>query len=176
MKPVFKHPSLVGSLALNLAVFVAVLVAVSVLAVATAGAEPPTHEIQKSAPRATVGVASTASVTVQGRNGWHVNQDAPITVTAKADPGVDLPKPKQGRHDLAQSSKESARFDIPFSATAAGKKTITAETRFVMCQEQACKPVKETVALEIDVAAASAAAPAPGANPAKKSKARPAPQ
>jgi hypothetical protein len=144
------------------------------LPVATAGAEDATYEIKKSAPRATVGVAATASVTVQGRNGWHVNQEAPITVHLKADPGIDLPKPKQGRSDLAQSSKESARFDIPFSATVVGKKTITAETRFVMCQEQACKPAKETVALEIDVAVAGPLSPAVGLQ--KKTKARPAPQ
>jgi len=166
-----KHSSnrpLVFSLALAL-----VLVGV---AAGTAGAEERIYEIQKSAPHATVGVPATASVTVQGKNGWHVNQEAPITVTAKADSGIDLPKAKQGRADLAQSSQQSARFDIPFSATAAGKKTITAETRFVMCQEQACKPVKETVALEVDVATA-AAPPSPAAGGAtKKARAKPAPQ
>ncbi|MES1172101.1 MAG: hypothetical protein ABUL77_02600 [Bacteroidota bacterium] len=132
-----------------------------------ARAEAPTHAISKTAPQATVGVAAKASVTVQGLNGWHVNGDAPITLTAKAEPGVELPKPKLARADLAQSTKETARFDIPFSASTAGKKTITAEARFVMCQEQACKPVKETVALEIDVASAAAAA---SASPAAKTK------
>jgi hypothetical protein len=117
-----------------------------------------TYEIQKAAPAATVGAPSKASVTVQGKNGWHVNEEAPITISLKADEGITLPKAKLARADLAQSSKESARFDIPFSASAAGKKTITAEARFVMCQEQACKPEKETVALEIEVAAAGAPA------------------
>ncbi len=132
----------------------------SLLMLATGGmasvaiADAPTYEIQKSTTRATVGVPAKASVTVQGKNGWHVNDQAPITVTVKGDPGVDLPKQKLARADLAQSSKESARFDIPFSASAAGKKTITAEARFVMCQEQACKPAKETVSLEIDISAA----------------------
>ena len=130
-------------------------------------ADPPTYEIQKSAPRATVGIPAKASVTVQGRNGWHVNEQAPITVTVKGDPGVELPKPKLARADLAQSSKESARFDIPFSASAAGKKTITAEARFVMCQEQACKPAKETVALEVDVVAAAGPVAAPAGKPKK---------
>jgi hypothetical protein len=163
MNHALKH-LFVGSLALT----------IGALTGATAAGEAPTYEIQKSAPRATVGTAATASVTVQGRNGWHVNQEAPITVNVKADPGVNLPKPKQGRGDLAQSSKESARFDIPFSATEAGKKTITAETKFVMCQEQACKPAKETVALEIEVASTVPPSPAVGLN--KKSKAKPAPQ
>jgi hypothetical protein len=126
-----------------------------------------TYEIQKTAPAATVGAPSKASVTVQGKNGWHVNEEAPITISLKADDGITLPKAKLARADLAQSSKESARFDIPFSASASGKKTITAEARFVMCQEQACKPEKETVALEIEVAAAGAPAPAGKDKPAK---------
>jgi hypothetical protein len=134
---------------------------------AAAHAGDKTYEIQKSAPAATVGAPSKASVTVQGKNGWHVNEEAPITISLKADEGVSLPKAKLVRADLAQSSKESARFDIPFSASTAGKKTITAEARFVMCQEQACKPEKETVALEIDVAAAGAVAPAGKDKPAK---------
>ena len=105
-----------------------------------AGASDASYEIRKDVPRATVGVASSASVTVLGANGWHVNEQAPITMTVKADPGVSLPKPRLTRADLAESSKQSARFEIPFSAAAAGKKTITADARFVMCQEQACKP------------------------------------
>ena len=132
---------------------------------APAHADEKSYEIQKSAPQATVGVAALASVTVLGKNGWHVNEEAPITVSVKADSGVALPKAKLARADLAQSSKQSARFDIPFLASAPGKKTITAEARFVMCQEQACKPVKETVAMEIDVAAS----PTP-AGPTKPSR------
>jgi hypothetical protein len=131
------------------------------LGAGVAGADEPTHEIHKTTPPVTVGVPAKASVTVEGKNGWHVNEAAPITMNVKADPGVDLPKLKMARADLASSSKQSARFDIPFSASAAGKKTITAETRFVMCQEQACKPVKETVLLEIEVASA-APSTAPG--------------
>ena len=144
---------------------------------ASVRAEPGSYEIQKTAPKTAVGATATASITVVGKGGWHVNEEAPITLALKADPGVDLPKLKLARADLAQSSKESARFDIPFSPTTPGKKVITAEARFVMCQEQACKPVKETLALEIDVAAQAAPAPQPaaGAGAAKgktKSKAK----
>lgn len=127
----------------------------------SARADEVTHEIQKTPTSAAPGVPGKAAVTVHGKNGWHVNENAPITVSAKADPGVDLPKPKLVRADLAQSTKETARFEIPFTASEPGKKTITAEARFVMCQEQACKPVKETVALEIDVAKPDAPSPSP---------------
>ncbi|HEY8926934.1 MAG TPA: hypothetical protein VIU64_21270 [Polyangia bacterium] len=134
--------------------------AASALAGGVAHAEEATYEIRKAAAPAVVGKPATVSVTVVGKNGWHVNEEAPITATVKADPGVTLPKPKLVRADLAESKKESARFDIPFSATEAGAKTITAQTRFVMCQEQACKPASETVAFNVDVQTPEAAAAA----------------
>jgi hypothetical protein len=135
-----------------------------------ASADEATYEIQKSVAPATVGAPATVSLTVVGKNGWHVNGEAPISAAVKADPGVALPKAKLTRADLAQSSKESARFDIPYSSSEAGKKAITAQTRFVMCQEQACKPASETVAFEVNVQAA----PAPGAAPVAKGKTTPA--
>ncbi|HEY4187175.1 MAG TPA: hypothetical protein VGP07_19015 [Polyangia bacterium] len=136
----------------------------SALAQRPASADEVTYEIRKTTAPATAGVASNVSVTVVGKNGWHVNGEAPITASVKADPGVELPKPKLTRADLAESTAQSARFDIPFSVADAGKKTITAQTRFVMCQEQACKPASETIAFEVDVQA-------PGAKPARSAKA-----
>jgi hypothetical protein len=130
------------------------------VAPASASADEVTYAVQKSAPAAQVGVSANLSLTVVGKNGWHVNEEAPITATLKADPGVALPKVKLTRADLAQSTKQSVRFEIPFSASETGKKTITAQTRFVMCQEQACKPASETVTFDVDVSAAAAPAPA----------------
>jgi len=143
------------------------------LAPVAARADAATHEIQKAAPATTVGNPGRATLKVVGKNGWHVNGEAPITVAVKADTGVDLPKPKLTRADLAESTKESARFEIPFSASAAGKKVITADARFVMCMEQACKPVHETVAFEVDVAAPAPPPPPPTAAKSKRSAKRP---
>jgi hypothetical protein len=143
------------------------VLATLLLAGAHARAEEVTYEIKKTAVPATAGVASSVSVTVVGKNGWHVNDEAPITVAVKGE-GVTLPKEKLTRADLAESTKQSARFDIPFSAAEAGKKTITAQARFVMCQEQACKPASETVAFEIDVQAPGAKKDLPAAKPSKR--------
>jgi len=157
----------------------ALIPALAVLAGGIARAEEPTYEIRKTSAPAVVGKPATVSVMVVGKNGWHVNEEAPITATVKADPGVTLPKPKLVRADLAESKKESARFDIPFSAAEPGAKTITAQTRFVMCQEQACKPASETVAFNVDVQTPEAAAAADskggkagGAKPSAKSAAK----
>lgn len=114
--------------------------------------EAETYSIEQNAPEIAVGVPGKASLTVVGKNGWHVNADAPITLSLMAEEGITLSKSKMTRGDLAESSKERARFEVGFTSATAGRKKITAETRFVMCQEQACKPVKETVTLAVAVA------------------------
>ncbi len=126
------------------------------------------YEVTKTEPKLAVGATATATVTMKAKGGWHLNAEAPISVALTAPAGVSVPKPKLARADLAASTTDSARFDIPVSATEVGKKSIAAEARFVICQEQACKPVKETVALAIDVTpAAPAAAKATGKKKAK---------
>jgi hypothetical protein len=120
-------------------------------ALRTAPAAEVLYEIKKTEPKVAVGATATASLTITTKAGWHVNAEAPITVALTPPAGVTLTKAKLTRADLAQSSQESARFDIPVSATEAGKKTINAEARFVICQEQACKPVKETLALALEI-------------------------
>ena len=128
-----------------------------VLAAGVSTAGDALYEIKKTEPKVAVGGTGTASLTITAKGGWHVNAEAPITIALTAPAGVTLTKAKLTRADLAQSSPDAARFDIPVSATEAGKKTINAEARFVLCQEQACKPVKETLALAVDVAPAVAA-------------------
>jgi hypothetical protein len=113
------------------------------------------YEIKKDEPKVTAGAKAKASVTIATKNGWHVNAEAPITVALTAPAGITVPKPKLSRADLAASSASSARFDIPFEASEAGQKVISCEAKFVICQESACKPVKETLALNIDVAPAA---------------------
>ncbi|MFL5307744.1 MAG: hypothetical protein ACJ8F1_21170 [Polyangia bacterium] len=133
-------------------------------AVATApaarAAEENLYEITKTDLKVPVGGTATTSLTIKVKGGWHVNGEAPISVALTPASGLSVQKAKLTRADLAASTADSARFDIPVSATEAGKKTINAEAHFVICQAQACKPVKETLALAVEVAP-------PGA-PAKK--------
>jgi hypothetical protein len=132
-----------------------------VLATGVSSASDALYEIKKTEPKVAVGATATATLTITAKSGWHVNGEAPISVALTAPAGVTLQKLKLTRSDLAQSTPEAARFDIPVSATEAGKKTINAEARFVLCQEQACKPVKETLALALEISPAAAVAPAP---------------
>jgi hypothetical protein len=135
------------------------LATTSILLGAGVSAGDSLYEIKKTEPKVAAGTTAIASLTITAKGGWHVNEEAPITVALTAPAGVTIQKAKLTRADLAQSTKETARFDIPVSATATetGKKTINAEARFVLCQEQACKPVKETLALAVDITPAVAA-------------------
>ncbi|HSZ81767.1 MAG TPA: hypothetical protein VLA14_05770 [Polyangia bacterium] len=137
-----------------------------VLSQGAARAEDKLYEVKNTPAKVAVGAKSTTSVTIATKNGWHVNGEAPITLSLTPPAGITLAKAKLARADLAQSSLESARFDVAFEAAEPGAKVITAEAHFVICQETACKPVKETLALNVDV---SVAAPAPKK---AKSKAR----
>ena len=128
------------------------------------------YEIKKTEPKVAVGATATASLTITPRPAGTSTREAPITVALTPPAGVTVQKAKLTRADLAQSTQESARFDIPVSATEAGKKTINAEARFVLCQEQACKPVKETLALALDVT--PAARRRAGAQGARRSQAQ----
>jgi hypothetical protein len=124
-------------------------------------ADEKLYEITKTDVKVAVGATGTASLTIKVKGGWHVNGEAPISVALTAPAGLTVKKDKLTRADLAASTTDTARFDIPVSATEAGKKTISAEAHFVICQESACKPVKETLALAVDVAPAGAAKKAP---------------
>jgi hypothetical protein len=130
-------------------------------------AEEKLYEIKKTDAKVAVGGKGIASVTIATKNGWHVNAEAPITLSLTPPAGITLPKAKLARADLAASTQESARFDVALEAAEAGSKVIAAEARFVICQETACKPVKETLSLTVDV---SAAAPTPKAKAKAKAK------
>jgi hypothetical protein len=118
-------------------------------------ADEATYELKKADAKATVGVKGTTSVTIAARPGWHVNDQAPLTMKLTPDPGIAVDKPKLTRADLAQQSAELARFDVAFTPSQAGRKTINCEARFVMCQATTCMPVTEKIALAVEVAPAT---------------------
>jgi hypothetical protein len=124
------------------------------LGAATARADQATYDVKKDQARATVGVKGKTSVTIAARPGWHVNDQAPLTMKLIPEAGIAVDKPRLTRADLAQQSPELARFDVAFTPSEPGLKTINAEASFVMCQATTCMPVKEKIALAVEVAPA----------------------
>lgn len=110
-----------------------------------------THTVEAPKVVLKLGKTGSATVTVSGRNGWHVNEEAPITLNIKAPAGVAIAKANLSRTDLGESKPERARFDVHVTSEKVGTQKVQAEARFVMCQESACKPVKENVTLVLEV-------------------------
>lgn len=148
------------------------------LALAAPGrAESDMYDLKTAETRVAPGAKGSTSVTIAAKGGWHVNMEpeSPFKMTLSPDKGVEVTKAALGRADLAVKNEQAPRMDIAFTAPAeAGKKTINAELRFIMCQATACKPVKEKLALAVEVAAAPPATPTgPAGKDTKKSDAPP---
>ena len=127
--------------------------------VATARHADALYEIKKTEPKVAVGGHRDGQPDHRAKAGWHVNAEAPITVALTAPAGVTVQKAKLTRADLAAEHAGGARFDIPVCARPRpARRPSTPRRRFVLCQEQACKPVKETLALAIEVTPAAARA------------------
>ncbi|MGD0836121.1 MAG: hypothetical protein ABSB49_05690 [Polyangia bacterium] len=110
-----------------------------------------TYQVSTAAAVLGVGGKGQASVTIAARKGWHLNPEAPLTLKLAVTPGLTVDKPKQGRSDLALSTPSQARFEVGITASEPGHKEIEAEASFVLCEENACRPIKEHVTLRVDV-------------------------
>jgi len=89
-------------------------------------------------------------LTLEARGGYHVNQDYPIRVDFKAPADVKLDKTSLGKAEATQFSEQSARFDVPFAATA-GAHDVVATVDFAVCTKETCLPDQRTVALALQV-------------------------
>ena len=103
-----------------------------------------------TAPGYAGGKEGALALTLEARGGYHVNQEYPIRVDLKAPGDVKLEKTTLGKPDAAQFSEQSARFDLPFSATA-GAHDLTAVVDFAVCTKETCLPDQRTVALALQV-------------------------
>jgi hypothetical protein len=135
------------------------LVLTALLAPALPAHADDNYQVSKTDAVITVGSKGKASVTIAAKQGWHLNAEAPLTLKLGTTPGLDLDKAKLGRPDLAMSNETQARFDVGITASEPGKKALDAEASFVLCQENACQPVKSKLTLNVDATDKKADAP-----------------
>ncbi len=128
-------------------------------------ANDDSYEVSKTDASLTAGGKGQASVTISAKKGWHLNAEAPLTLKLVPPAGVEVDKAKLGRGDLAMSNDKSARFEVGVTASEPGKKVVEAEAGFVLCQEDSCRPVKQKIALAVDVEAPKSTR---GKQPAKR--------
>jgi hypothetical protein len=122
------------------------------------GAADDSYAISKTDASLTAGTQGKASVTISAKKGWHLNAEAPLTLKLVPSSRVAVDKAKLGRGDLALSNETTARFDIGLTVSEPGKTAVEAEAGFVLCQESACRPIKEKLTLAVDATAPMAPA------------------
>jgi hypothetical protein len=137
--------------------------AITIVSVAAAGlalaamAADPSEAARSCAVRAVaepaslpVGAAGTLRLFIEPTGAVHVDPKAPIKVTLGASAGLTLPRAQLGRGESRQAGP-GVSFQVPFTATAAGKQEVKARVDFFLCTDQWCvKQVRDLTVL-VDV-------------------------
>jgi len=97
------------------------------------------------------GALGSYQIELEGRGGWHVNQDYPIRIALAEVEGLSYPKAELDRADAADFGDERARFEIPFTATGAGTHQAQAHVHFAMCNPENCVLLDRRLALDLRV-------------------------
>lgn len=126
---------------------------VAILALSSVAFAGDNYKLDVKAPAsAKKGEKATTKVHFEGTNKFHLNQEYPTKLTIEAPAGVKVDKDKQLKADAVKFAEGGADFDIAFTASEPGKKSFKGELKFAICLEkEACKPVSEKVAFDVDV-------------------------
>jgi hypothetical protein len=136
------------------------LLALAALAALPARAADPgaeaaaSYAIEASAApaRLKAGEQGTLTLAIKPVKGAHVHPQAPLKVALTATPGLSLARAELGRKQLSEPASEAPRFQVPFTAAAAGAQEARARVDFFICSDRWCvKQVRElTVAVAVE--------------------------
>ncbi len=101
------------------------------------------------------GGQGTFVLTIKSKPGAHVSDEAPLKLELK---GAQLSFTQETlalKDSVAKKAEGQAfvdpRFEVPFTATAAGKGTVEAKLTFFICTEQLCARQKKTLSVPVEV-------------------------
>ena len=96
------------------------------------------------------GKVQSFAVSLKPKGEYHVNQDYPFSVSLTGQ-GVTFPKAELGKSDAAKFDDHAVELDVPFTAAAAGKHSVSALVKFAVCTPETCVPDERTLALALPV-------------------------
>jgi hypothetical protein len=96
------------------------------------------------------GKVQSFAVSLKPKGEYHVNQDYPFSVSLTGQ-GVSFPKAELGKSDAAKFDDNAIELDVPFTAAAAGKHSVSAHVKFAVCTPETCVPDERTLALALPV-------------------------
>ena len=97
------------------------------------------------------GETGHAKVEVVPRSDAHVSPDAPISLALTSGPALKLEKEKLGRPEAKETKEKGVAFDVPFTASAAGKDEVKGTLSFFICTEKLCEKQKREIAMAVEV-------------------------
>ena len=81
----------------------------------------------------------------------HIHPQAPLKIKLSAPAGLKLDKAELVHQDAADPKAEGRRFEVPFTATAAGKQEARAALDFFICSDTWCVKQVRQVAFPVEV-------------------------
>ena len=110
---------------------------------------------QGSTPKLKVGEQGKFVLEIVSKTGAHISDEAPLKVDLKAT-GVKVEKEKLTNKDSTGSKRDGAEypnphFEVPITASVAGKAVVEAKLKFFVCTDKSCTPQTKTVSVPVDV-------------------------
>lgn len=81
----------------------------------------------------------------------HIHPQAPLKIRLEASPGLALGKTELAHKDAVDPAAAGRRFEVAFTATAAGKQEARADLDFFICSDTWCVKQVRQVAFPVDV-------------------------
>jgi hypothetical protein len=131
----------------------------ALLAVPAARAESPAdsgadgYAVESAAPQKPlrVGEKGKLQLAIRPKAPWHVDPRAPMSIKVEAPAGLTVEKAQLSRKDALDAKAEVPRFEVPFTAAAAGQQEARAHLKFYLCKDTICAQQQKTVALQVTV-------------------------
>jgi hypothetical protein len=115
------------------------------------GAEGFSVDTSGSTRSLAVGQQGKLALAIHPKAPWHVDPRAPLSIKVEAPAGLKLAKAQLGRKDALEPKAEVPRFEVPFTAEAAGAQEARAQIKFFLCRDEICAQQTRTVALPVTV-------------------------
>lgn len=121
-------------------------------------AEDPSFELRATTSGTYApGQEGRFEIALTPRGEFHVNAQYPMTITLAGPGEVAFPQAEITRDQAAEYGEPRARFQVPFTASAAGQHRVTAQVDFAVCTPESCMPDCRTLAVVLPVEAGAAA-------------------
>jgi hypothetical protein len=88
---------------------------------------------------------------IEPRGEFHINMEYPVEIAVTGTDGTTFPKANLLKPDAAEFGEKKARFEVPFTALAAGDHKVNCNVKFAVCTEENCVPDERNLTLALAV-------------------------